>query len=125
MSAVANKIPHYNDVVKVMEAQGMPQAPILLAGAIVFLLVGSVTVVVGYQARLGAFLLLVFLILATYDFHDFWTMADPQAKQAEMANFMKNLALMGAMLLVLANGPGGWSLDARREKKAAPQPGGG
>jgi putative oxidoreductase len=53
-------------------------------------------------------------VLATYYFHDFWTLADPQAKQEQMIQFMKNLGLMGAMLLVIANGTGPMSLEGRR-----------
>jgi putative oxidoreductase len=60
--------------------------------------------------------LLVFLVLATYYFHDFWTLSDPQAKQEQMILLMKNLGLMGAMLLIIANGTGPMSLDGRRSK---------
>jgi uncharacterized membrane protein YphA (DoxX/SURF4 family) len=31
----------------------------------------------------------------------------------EMIHFMKNVALMGTMVFIMANGPGPWSLDAR------------
>ena len=58
--------------------------------------------------------MLVFLVLATYYFHDFWTLSDPQARQEQTIQFMKNLGLMGAMLLVIANGTGPLSLDGRR-----------
>ena len=44
--------------------------------------------------------------LVTYFFHDFWTLSDPQARQEQMIQFMKNLGLMGAMLIVIANGTG-------------------
>jgi putative oxidoreductase len=86
----------------------------MLAGAIVFLLVGSVSVILGFKARFGATLLLVFLALATYYFHDFWTFDDPQARQMQTIQFMKNLGLMGAMLFIMANGAGVMSVDAAR-----------
>jgi len=47
------------------------------------------------KTRIGAGLLFVFLVLATYFFHDFWTIEDAQAQQGQMIHFMKNLALMG------------------------------
>ena len=53
-------------------------------------------------------------MLATYYFHDFWTLSDPQAQQEQMIQFLKNLGLMGAMLLIIANGTGPLSLDGRR-----------
>jgi putative oxidoreductase len=56
----------------------------------------------------------VFLALASYFFHNFWALSDPAQKQNQMAHFMKNAALLGAMLFVVANGAGPWSLDERR-----------
>ena len=114
LSAVGNKIPNFQAVAGYMAKEGVPAPQVMLAGAIVFLIAGSLSVILGYKARIGAALLLVFLVLATYYFHDFWTLSDPQAKQEQMIQFMKNLGLMGAMLLVIANGTGPMSLDGRR-----------
>ncbi len=111
LSAVGNKIPEFNNVAGYMASQGVPSPQILLVGAIVFLIAGSLSIVVGWQARIGASLLLVFLVLATYYFHDFWTIEDPQARKMEMISFMKNLSLMGTMVFLIANGAGAWSLD--------------
>ena len=116
MAAVGNKIPHFSQVAKVMESVGIPAPQFMLVGAIVFLIVGSVSVIVGYQARIGATLLLVFLVLATYYFHAFWKL-DGQAQQDQMIQFMKNLSMMGAMLFIIANGSGPMSLDAKLAKR--------
>jgi putative oxidoreductase len=113
MSAVGNKIPNFGSTAKYMASEGVPMAPLLLVGAIVFLTVGSLSILVGYKARIGATLLLVFLVLATYWFHDFWTVEEAGAKQMQTIDFMKNLALMGAMLMIIARGPGKPSLDRR------------
>jgi putative oxidoreductase len=115
MAAVGNKIPHFSQVAKVMESVGIPAPQLMLVGAIVFLIVGSVSVIVGYQARIGATLLLVFLVLATYYFHAFWKL-EGQAQQDQMIQFMKNLSMMGAMLFIIANGSGPMSLDAKLAK---------
>lgn len=112
MAAVGNKIPHFNDVAGVMAKVGIPAPQLMLVGAIVFLIAGSVSVIVGFHSRIGASLLLVFLILATYYFHAFWKLSDPQAQQEQMIQFMKNLGLMGAMVLIIANGTGPLSLDS-------------
>src|SRR5437870_2350913 len=74
MSAVGNKIPHFSQVAAVMEQVGIPAPQLLLVGAIVFLIVGSLSIIIGYQARLGAGLLLTFLVLASYYFHAFWNL---------------------------------------------------
>jgi len=119
MAAVANKIPHFSDVAKIMESAGVPAPQLLLLGAIAFLLVGSVSVIVGYKARFGAALLFTFLVLASYYFHAFWNF-EGQAQQNQMAHFMKNLSLMGAMLFIMANGAGPMSVDSRQAKRSAP-----
>ena len=110
MSAIGNKIPQFSAVVGYMESKGVPLPNLMLVGAIVFLLVGSLSVITGYKTRLGATLLLVFLILATYFFHNFWQL-EGEARQMEMIQFMKNLSMAGAMLFLIANGGGRWGLD--------------
>ena len=117
MAAVGNKIPHFSDVAKVMESVGVPAPQLLLAGAIVFLLVGSLSVIAGYKARIGAALLLTFLVLASYYFHPFWKL-EGQAQQEQMALFMKKLSMMGAMLFIVANGSGPMSVDSWLHKRA-------
>lgn len=110
LSAVGNKIPNFNGVTQYMASEGVPAPSVLLAGAIVFLIVGSASIIAGFQTRLGAGLLFVFLVLATYFFHDFWNFAD-QERQMQMIQFMKNLSLMGTMVFLMANGPGALSVD--------------
>jgi putative oxidoreductase len=117
MAAVGNKIPHFSQVAGYMEAAGVPAPQLMLVGSIVFLIAGSLSVIIGYKARIGAVLLLVFLALATYYFHAFWTLTDPRAQQEQMIQFMKNLSMMGAMLFIVANGPGPMSLDARQARQ--------
>src|SRR5687768_13446738 len=122
--SVFGKLTNYSGTAEVMAGQGVPAPTILLAGAILFLAVGSISVVLGYKTQIGAVLLLVFLALATFFFHDFWAQPTAAAQQAEMIQFLKNTALMGAMLFLVANGAGRWSLDgvsaASRVVSAAP-----
>ncbi len=113
MSAVGNKIPNFNKVAGYMASEGVPIPQVMLVGAIVFLIAGSLSIIFGFRARIGAALLLVFLALATYFFHDFWTIENTQAKQDQIIQFMKNLALMGTMVFLMTNGSGRMSLDNR------------
>lgn len=119
MSVVGNKIPNFEQVTGYMAANGVPAPNILLPGAIVFLLVGSASLILGYRARVGAVLLFVFLGLANYYFHDFWTLTDSQAVQMQTIQFLKNLSIMGGLLLVMANGVGPASLDCCGKRKPA------
>jgi putative oxidoreductase len=118
MAAVGNKIPHFSQVARVMGDVGIPAPQLMLVGAIVFLIAGSLSVILGYKARFGAALLLTFLVLASYYFHPFWKL-DGQAQQDQMIQFMKNLSMMGAMLFIVANGSGPMSLDSWLAKRKA------
>jgi putative oxidoreductase len=120
MAAVGNKIPNFNKVAELMAGKHIPAPQIMLVGAIVFLIAGSLSIILGYKARIGATLLLIFLVLATYYFHDFWHATDDKEKQEQMIQFMKNLGLMGAMLLIIANGTGPMSLDEKRAGSSLP-----
>ena len=57
--------------------------------------------------------LAIFTTVITFIFHNFWTFEGAQLVQQQQA-FFKNFAAVGGLLLVMAFGPGGWSLDARR-----------
>jgi putative oxidoreductase len=119
MAAVGNKIPNFTEVAGSMQSKGVPFPQVMLIDAIIFLILGSVSVIVGYKARIGATLLLVFLVLATYFFHNFWSL-EGQTQQMEMIQFMKNLSMAGAMVFIIANGSGPMSLDKwLAAKKAA------
>ena len=111
MAAVSSNIPQFDQAVADMEAHGVPYAKIMLIGATVFLIAGSLMIILGYKGRFGALLLLIFLVLASYYFHDFWN--NEATKDIELLHFMKNLGLAGALVFILANGTGAWSLSGR------------
>jgi len=112
MAAIGGKILNYQATLGEMDKHHVPYPQILLPGAIAFLLIGSASVIAGFRARVGAALLLTFLVLATYFFHDFWHYA-PDSKEfpEQMIQFMKNLSMAGAMLFIIGNGSGRWSLS--------------
>ncbi len=116
MSAVGNKIPQFSGVAQYMASEGVPAPQIMLAGAIVFLIAGGLSILLGFYARVGAVLLFIFLVLATYFFHDFWTF-EGEAAQNQMIQFTKNLSMMGTMLFIMAVGSGPWSLDKKLRKE--------
>jgi putative oxidoreductase len=116
LSGVGNKIPNFTSVADYMASEGVPLPQLMLVGAIAFLILGSLSVITGYQIRIGASLLLVFLILATYFFHDFWNF-EGDARQQQMIQFMKNVSMMGTMLFFIANGPGLLGLPSGKSAK--------
>jgi len=94
-------------------SQGVPFASIVvpLAGAMAFL--GGLSILLGYRAKLGAWLIVLFLVGVT-PMHRFWGIADPMMRQMQMVMFMKNLAMLGGALLISQLGAGPWSLDSRK-----------
>jgi putative oxidoreductase len=95
-----------------MEAQGLPSAYALAIIAGLAEVLGGLAILFGFLTRLGAFGLMLFLVPTTAIFHDFWNMEGMEAK-AQMVNFMKNLAILGGLALLVANGAGRYSIDAR------------
>jgi putative oxidoreductase len=99
------KIENFEGTAKIMAQYGMPYSPYFLYGAIIFELAGSVLVILGYYARFGALLLLLFLIPTTIIFHT--NFADPN----QIIHLMKNVSMFGGCLILLAMGAGRFSLD--------------
>lgn len=94
--------------------KGVPLASLAVPLSGVLAFAGGSSVLLGYRARLGAWLLVLFLAPVTVVMHDFWAIEDPASAGLEWAMFSKNLALLGAALLIAYFGAGPWSLDARR-----------
>jgi putative oxidoreductase len=91
----------------------MPEAAVLLTGAL--LIVGALSILLGIVPRLGLACIILFLVGVTPTMHAFWSAADPQMRQMDMGNFMKNLALMGgALMMLMIPTPWAYSVEARR-----------
>jgi putative oxidoreductase len=78
----------------------------------VIALVGGLSVLLGYHTRLGAWLLVIFLVPVTLVMHNFWSISDPMTLQIQKAMFMKNLAMIGGALVIGYFGADPLSLDA-------------
>jgi len=78
----------------------MPKAAVLLTGAMMFL--GGLGILLGAYIELSVLLLSVFLVIATFQMHQYWKIPDQMARMGEEINFKKNLALLGALLIILA-----------------------
>ena len=119
VSTVSNKIPQFSQTVQYMTQEKVPIPMAALACAIGLLILGSVSLLLGAWTRIGAFFLLVFLCAATYYFHDFWTFTDPLQRQLQTIQFLKNLAIGGGLLSLMAFGAGPWSVDGWIGRKQA------
>lgn len=109
---------HFNEhTIAFAAAKGLPLASLLVPLSGIVELMGGLSILLGFRARIGALLLVLFLVPVTLTFHQFWTIADPLAKQMELAAFLKNLSLIGAALIIARFGAGEFSLDRFLERK--------
>ena len=91
-----------------MASAGIPLANVLVYLVILTELGGGILIAIGYHTRIVAFLMAGFTILSALIFH--FNFSD----QMQMINFMKNIAIAGGFLSLVANGAGAWSLDGRK-----------
>ena len=97
-------------------SQGVPMASIAVPLSGVLAIAGGLSILLGYRAKLGAWLIVLFLIPVTLMLHKFWTVQDPMMAQIQMILFMKNVSMLGGALLISQFGAGPFSLDARRSR---------
>lgn len=95
-----NKILNPAGTQQYMASYGMPLTGLFLMGAIALELAGGLSVLLGYKARWGAIALIIFLIPATLIFHTNF------ADQMQTIQFMKNLAILGGLLIIVQSGSG-------------------
>jgi len=95
---------------------GVPLASIAVPLSGVLAIAGGLSILLGYRAKLGAWLIVLFLIPVTLMMHKFWTVQDPMMAQIQMILFMKNVSMLGGALLISQFGAGPFSLDARRSR---------
>src|SRR5947209_4374497 len=96
-------------------SQAAPLAHFSVPLSGVLAIVGGLSILLGFRARAGAWLIVLFLVGVTPIIHNFWAVTDPMARQIQMIMFMKNLSILGGALLITQFGTGPWSLDARQK----------
>lgn len=103
------KITGFEGTQQYMASHGIPMTTIFLVGAILVEVLGGLSIILGLWARAGAVALFLFLIPATLIFHtDF-------SQQTQVIMFLKNLSIMGGLLLVMAFGSGKYRIRALAE----------
>jgi len=84
------------------KSKGIPAPALAVGGSGALLLVGGLSLLLGYHPTIGAALLVIFLLGVSFGIHNFWTVQDQQARMGEMINFLKNMAILGLLLMTLA-----------------------
>ncbi len=94
-------------------AQGVPLASFAVPFSGLMAMVGGLSILLGYHARVGAWLIVLFLVPVTLMMHNFWAVSDPMMHQMQLVMFMKNVSMLGGALLISQLGSGPLSLDSR------------
>jgi putative oxidoreductase len=93
--------------------QGVPMPEILVPLSGIIAIVGGLSVTFGYRTRVGAALLIAFLIPVTLFMHQFWNVPDAMTAQLQRVMFLKNVSILGGLLLLAYFGAGPISVDER------------
>lgn len=83
------------------QSKGVPMPALAIYATGLMLLLGGLAILTGLYVEAGLWLLVVFLLVVTPWMHNFWAIQDSMQRMVEMVNFMKNTALLGAVLLLL------------------------
>ncbi len=113
LPAGLSKLGGFEGTVGYIASAGLPLPQGGAALAIVVEIVGSLLLIVGFQARIAAAVLAVFTLVATVIFHAFWGAAPEQAYVQQLM-FFKNIAVVGGLLLLVSSGAGALSLDGKQ-----------
>jgi len=97
-------------------AHGVPMATVLVPISGVIALLGGLSVLFGYRARLGGCLLVVFLVPVTLFMHNFWAAPTAELFRLQLFQFGRNLALLVCACQLVRVGAGSLSLDAMMER---------
>jgi putative oxidoreductase len=100
----------FSKTIESVSGMGVPAAGVLVPLGGVICILGGLSILLGYRTRFGAWLLVAFLVPTTFAMHRFWEIADEPLNMLHNYCFMKNLSLLGAVLLVAYFGSGPLSL---------------
>jgi putative oxidoreductase len=114
LPAGISKLTGFAGTVGYIASVGLPLPAVGAVLALVVEIVGGLALIAGFGTRIAALVLALFTLVASFFFHAFWAVPADQAFMVQLL-FFKNVAVVGGLLALAANGAGGWSLDARRE----------
>ena len=99
------KINNYEGTIEWMDGYGLPG--IMIIPAIIIEIVAPILIVIGYKTKIAAALLFLFCISTAFIFHNEFS------DQMQLTAFLKNIALAGGFMFLIANGAGAYSLDKK------------
>jgi len=97
------------------KSKGVAPPELAVAGSGLLLLVAGMTILLGYEPRIGIAALVLFFVPVTYMMHNFWAVPG-QEKAIQLVQLTKNSALLGSALMFLKI-PRPWPLSLDRGKR--------
>ncbi len=114
---VASGLSHFSrQTIGYAASQGVPYAGFFVPLAGVIAILGGLGVALGFQTRVAALLLVIFLVPVTFKMHAYWAAHDAMTAMNQRIHFMKNVSMLGAALFLLAVGGGPLSVDRSRAR---------
>ena len=104
------KLTGFAGTVGFIASKGLAMPEVQAAVAVAIELGGGLALLAGFKARWAALVIAAFTLVITPIFHSFWNAPAAEAMEQEI-NFMKNVSIVGGMLMIMAFGPGKFSVD--------------
>ena len=103
----------WSDTTVLLAMKDVPMPSAMLLGGLMLNVLGSISLLLGFQARTGALILLLVTLGATFAVYDYWTLSVSAAREEAFDLFARNIAIAGGLLLLIGTGPGKFAIDNR------------
>ena len=117
LSVVYQRAGAWDANVSLMTILNLPAPPLLFALALIVMILGGISLLLGFHARHGAMLLFGFTVVATVLMHDYWNHTNPGDRSADFELFARNIAIAGGLLMIIGLGAGPFAIDNKDDKK--------
>ena len=107
-----NHLLNLNMLTGYAQSKGVPAPRLAVIVSGLMILLGGLSILLGFHFRWGALLIILFLIPVTFKMHNFWAETGDM-RMIDMINFTKNLALLGAALFIMATDGATWHFQVR------------
>jgi putative oxidoreductase len=102
---------HWHASVLMLAMYHVPSPQLMQALSFIVMVAGSLALIAGFNARVGALVLFVYIVAVSVVMHPYWKIADAGAQSADYDIFARNIAIAGGLLILVGAGPGPFSVD--------------
>jgi len=105
------RVSDWNGTIALMKDKDIPVPDVSLFFALSAIILGGLSLLLGFKTKVGALLLFAFTIASTLLLHNYWELQDAAERMADYQLFIRNIAIAGGLLLLLGIGPGRLAMD--------------